>query len=274
MLLKNKVAVVTGGGRGIGKAIAHELAREGAKVVIASRSEKELREAVKEIQKISKHIAYCVTDVAKDTNIKHLMKKTIDTFNAIDILVTAAGIYGPMGDTESIDLKKWNETININLLGLVRCAHEAIPYMKNKGGVIIALAGAGVPTSQPYISAYSTSKAAVVQFITNLAAEYKNIRCNTIAPGAVATKLTEEVIKAGPKKVGKEFYEKNLAWKRGEGGAVSPYVVAKYIVKLCADDCNVTGKYLSAVWDKDLSELSDDIYTLRRIDGVKYKKKK
>ncbi len=265
MKLKNKVAIVTGSGRGIGRAIAEALAKEGAKVMLCSRSEKELKQAAKELG-----AEYCVADVSKIKDIKNIISKTIKKFNKIDILVTAAGVYGPKGLFHTQDVDEWKSAFEINVLGTINCIHEAIPHMKN--GVVVALAGAGVPAPFPRFTSYSSSKAAIVQFISSISKEYDNIRFNAIAPGAVATRLIDEVIKAGPGIVGKEFYDKNMMFKKGVG-SVSPEVAAQFVVKLCSDDCKLTGKYLSAVWDKDLYTKDPDLYTLRRIDGQKYIKK-
>ncbi len=265
MKLKNKVAIVTGSGRGIGKSIAAALAKEGAKVVLCSRSEAELKETAKEIG-----ASYCVADVAKISDVKKLISTTLKKFKQIDILVTAAGVYGPKGLFHNQNLEEWKNAFEINILGTINVIHEAIPHMKK--GVVVALAGAGVPMPFPRFTSYSTSKAAIVQFISTISKEYSNIRFNAIAPGAVATKLIDEVVQAGPEVVGKEFYDKNVAWKQGKG-SVSPEVAAEFIVRLCSDDCKISGKYLSAVWDKNLTDVPEDIYTLRRIDGVKYVKK-
>ena len=270
MKLKNKIAIVTGSSRGIGKEVAAELVREGARVMLCARSEAELKKAAADI---GGSVAYCTVDVSDDTSVKKLVDTTLKKYGKIDILVTCAGIYGPMGEFHTQDIDAWNEAIDINLLGTVRAIHAVIPHMKKNGGSIVALAGAGVPKPFPYFSAYSTSKAGIVQLITGLAQEYTTIRFNAIAPGAVATKLIDEVIPAGPEKVGKEFYEQNKKWKKGEGGAVSPSIAAQFIVRLCENTCTLTGKYLSAVWDTNLEGVSPELYTLQRIDGRNFVKK-
>jgi NAD(P)-dependent dehydrogenase (short-subunit alcohol dehydrogenase family) len=139
-------------------------------------------------------------------------------------------------------------------------------------GSVITLAGAGVPKAFPNFSAYSTSKIAIIQLITNLAEEYPNIRFNAIAPGPVNTQFTDEVLRAGPEVVGQEFYDKNIAWQKGEQGAVSPGIAAEFMVRLVSGEINCTGKYLSAVWDKEF-DTNPDMYTLKRIDGRNFGKK-
>ncbi len=209
-----------------------------------------------------------------------MVNKTIKHFGKIDILVNNAGIYGPLGSLIDNDLNLWIETININLLGTVRCTKAVLPYMlKERKGKIINFSGGGTGSvATPTISAYSTSKAAVVRFTEIISEEVKdyNIQINSIAPGAVNTRLLDQVLKAGDK-VDKKFLEN--AKKQKEAGGTPPEKVAQLVLYLASDDSDgITGKLISAVWDdyqnfkNSLDEIkSTSIYTLRRVDNLKYK---
>jgi len=261
--LQGKTAVVTGAGRGIGKAVAKALAAAGAQVMLAARTESELKETQSEIPGSK----YVVTDVSQPEQVKKLIQETKEIFKKIDILVTCAGVYGPKGLFHEQNLQEWKQAQDINLLGTANCIHEALPEVES----IVCVAGAGVPNPLPRVSSYSVSKAAIVQLVTTLAAEYPKVKINAIAPGPVATKLMQEVLDAGPEVVGKEFHEKNSLWMEGKDRVVPPEVAADFIVKLCQErPC--TGKYLSAVWDKEL-QVPDEMFTLKRIDGKNFDKK-
>jgi len=179
-----------------------------------------------------------------------------------------------MGATESVDLKEWRRAMDINLYGVLFPCRALIPHFKQKGkGKIIVLSGGGATNPLPNISAYAASKAAVVRLMETMAEELRtfNVDVNAIAPGALATRLVDQVLAAGPERVGQSFYEKNRGWK--ENGAVPLELGASLAVYLAsAESDGITGKLLSAQWDpwqtlqehrEDLSK--SDIYCLRRI---------
>lgn len=277
-ILTGKTAIVTGGARGIGFAIAQELIKEDAKVVICSRTKSDLQKALEDLNKITdtsiKKVAFgIVADVSKLSDCQKLIKFASRNFNKkIDILVNNAGIYGPIGPFEKIDLNHWKQTIDINLMGMVYCSYLTVPFMK-KGGKIINLCGSGVGGSKtrPNFSAYFTSKSAVAGFTEVLAEELKekNIQVNSISPGAVNTYLNEYLIKQGLKKSGKQFFEEALRQKK-EGGT-SPKLAAKLIIFLSSSHSkDISGRLLSAKWESSKKlkklKLSNNLYKLRRID--------
>jgi 3-oxoacyl-[acyl-carrier protein] reductase len=192
----------------------------------------------------------------------------------LDILVCNAGVYGPKGPLEAIDWAEWQLAIAINLLGTVYSCRAVIPSFKKQGfGTIILLSGGGATKPMPYLSAYAASKAAVVRFGETLAEELRdsNIAVNSIAPGALNTRLLAEVLEAGPERVGPAFYEQSLRQSR-EGGTPLELGAALCVFLASNDGTGLTGKLISAVWDPwhsigehvdDLRE--SDIYTLRRI---------
>lgn len=273
-LLAEKCAIITGGARGIGFAIAEEFIIQGAKVIICSRTKSELKKALKILNTKNKVAFGIACDVSNLSDCKKLITFAKSKLKKIDILVNNAGIYGPIGPLEKIDLKLWQKTISINLMGMVSLSHLTIPEMeKNRAGKIINLCGAGVGGSKtmPNFSAYFTSKFAVAGFSEVLADELKekNIQVNAISPGAVNTYLNKYLISQGPKKVGKEIYENAL--KQQKEGGTTPKLAAKLVAYLASDKSNhITGRLLSAKWNQteklEWERFKNNLYKLRRVD--------
>jgi NAD(P)-dependent dehydrogenase (short-subunit alcohol dehydrogenase family) len=275
--LAGKVAVVTGGGRGIGKAIARAFAAEGAQLVLAARSEQQLESTAVELRRETG--VRCLAhrcDVSDPGQVQRLVDAARAALGRIDVLVNSAGTYGPIGLLTDCDPDAWRRAIEVNLMGTVYASRAVLPLFHDQGwGRIVNLAGAGIggPSVTPRISAYAASKAAVVQFTESLAKEVAswNVQVNAIAPGAVTTDITETVIAAGPERAGREFYERNVRQK--EQGGDPPELAARLAVHLASDGCELTGKLLSAKWDRldaiDESQANRaSLFALRRIDGV------
>ncbi|HEY1717492.1 MAG TPA: SDR family oxidoreductase [Verrucomicrobiae bacterium] len=275
MKLKNLNALITGGSQGLGKAIAEHFLREGANVVICSRGEKELFATRDELAKKfpSQKVLAKTCDVSDEKQVNELVAFAMREIGSLHALVLNAGIYGPMGATESIDLAEWKRAMDINLFGVLLPSRAVIPHFKKSGrGKIIVLSGGGATNPLPNISAYAASKAAVIRLMETLAEELKpfHVDVNAIAPGALATRLVDEVLAAGAEKVGAAFFEKNKMWK--EKGAVPLELGANLAVYLAsAESDGITGKLISAQWDpweklhEFKNDLGGDIYTLRRI---------
>jgi len=269
-ILEGKVAIVTGGARGIGLAIATELTKNGAKVVICSRTQSDLDNALKQLNTTGSQGAGMLGDVSKISDCKF----SLTNYGKINILVNNAGVYGPIGPLETLDLPEWEKALDVNLLSMVILSHQIIPLMtKQGGGKIINLCGAGIggKNTLPRFSLYFTSKMAVAGLTEVLAAEVanKNIQINCILPGAVNTYFNKYLINQGPEKAGKSIYQNALKLKK-EGGA-SPKLAAKLVAFLSSHQANhITGRLLSAKWDlitnlKKMS-LNNNIFKLRRID--------
>ncbi len=276
MKLKDLNALVTGGSQGLGKTIAEHFLREGANVVLCARSGKDLTSARDALaakfpeRKISARIC----DVSNESQVSELIVFALRELGSLEALVLNAGVYGPMGPTESVSLDDWRRALDINLFGVLLPCRAVIPHFKKVGrGKIIVLSGGGATNPLPNISAYAASKAAVVRLMETLAEELRefHVDVNAIAPGALATRLVDEVLLAGPEKVGAAFFEKNKGWK--EKGAVPLELGADLAVCLAsAESDGITGKLISAQWDpwNDLQKHRDelarsDIYCLRRI---------
>jgi NAD(P)-dependent dehydrogenase (short-subunit alcohol dehydrogenase family) len=277
MKLKGLNALVTGGSHGFGEAICEHYLREGANVIFCGRDEKALITTRQRLQKLAssgQKIDARQCDVSAGGEVEDLVTFVFSTLGSLDILVCNAGIYGPMGATESVDMDEWRRAIEINLFGVLLPCRAFIPHFKKqRRGKIVAISGGGATNPLPNISAYAASKAAVVRLMETLAVELKpfSIDVNAIAPGALATRLVDEVLAAGPDKVGAEFFEKNRQWK--EKGATPLHLGAGLAVYLAGPESNgITGKLISAQWDPwpELDRYRDelaksDIYCLRRI---------
>jgi NAD(P)-dependent dehydrogenase (short-subunit alcohol dehydrogenase family) len=276
MKLKNLNALITGSSQGLGKAIAEQFLREGANVVLCARSEKDLSATRAELAKKfpTQKVFAQTCDVSDEPQVNALVAFALRELGSLQALVLNAGVYGPMGPTESVPLAEWRRALEINLFGLLLPSRAVIPHFKKSGrGKIVVLSGGGATNPLPNISAYAASKAAVVRLMETLAEELKSFQVdvNAIAPGAMATRLVDEVLAAGPEKVGPAFFEKNQSWKKN--GAVPLELGARLAVYLAsAESDGITGKLISAQWDpwQDLQKHRDelaksDIYCLRRI---------
>jgi NAD(P)-dependent dehydrogenase (short-subunit alcohol dehydrogenase family) len=277
MKLSGRTAIITGANRGLGEAIATKFVNEGASVFICARDEEKLlsvRDQLRGIADKDQKIYAMVADVSKENDVKDLINAAVNEFAHVDILVNSAGIYGPKGPIERIDSNEWVKAIQINLFGVFYgCKHIIALMKKNNYGKIINLSGGGATAPLPFISAYAASKAGVVRFTETIADECKdfNIDVNAIAPGALNTRLLDEVLSVGPEVVGKKFYEKAL--KQKKDGGVPLEMGAELCVFLASSDSDgITGRLISAQWDPwiTLPEhrqelINSDIYTLRRI---------
>ena len=278
-ILSGRIAIITGANQGLEREISKSYVTAGANVMLCARNydllekvELELNPLLGENQKI--FINKC--DVTNENEVNVLVNDTLDKLGGCQILVNNAGIYGPKGAIEDQDWDEWKKALEINVYGSVLMCRALIPHFKKqKYGKIVQLSGGGATNPLPNISAYATSKAAIIRFIETLAEEVRSfgIDVNAIAPGALNTGMLQEVIDSGPEKVGKEFYEKALKQKNNGGVPLSSGADLALFLASSASD-GITGKLISAVWDKwrdwpnYLKELTDsDAYTLRRIAG-------
>ncbi|MCW4029815.1 MAG: SDR family oxidoreductase [Candidatus Bathyarchaeota archaeon] len=270
MKLKDKVALVTGGGRGIGQAVALAFAREGAQIVVASRTRSELNDTVNQIKTLGAEAASKEVDVSNPDSVNSLVDFAVDRFSKIDVLVNCAGMFGPIGPLFKNDVAKWIATINVNLIGTVLCCKSVLPFMiKQRSGKIINMSGGGAANPHPNFSAYGASKAAVVRFTETISEELKdyNIQVNAIAPGGIATSLQDDVIAAG-ELAGKEGLA-NAQKIKATGGTPMEKPVSLAVFLASKESDWLSGKLISAVWD-DWQNMPrtvalSDIYTLRRV---------
>lgn len=197
MKLKNKIAIVTGSGRGIGKSIAIELAKEGAKVIVSDIDIKECQNVCNEIKKIGSDAIAVKCDVSKKSDVDAIIETTIQKFQKIDILVNNAGVVLMKPFVEMTE-KDWDFILDINLKGVFLCTNAVAKQMiKQKSGKIISVASIAGEVGFINTSAYCASKAGIINLTRELALELSphNINVNAIAPGVIATKMTEDILK-------------------------------------------------------------------------------
>ncbi|HTU77303.1 MAG TPA: SDR family oxidoreductase [Solirubrobacteraceae bacterium] len=275
--LAGRTALITGASQGLGLEIARAYVEEGADgICICGRDADALDQALEELRELAvpgQKVLGTVADVSRGDDVDRLVELALAGMGEVMILVSNAGVYGPKGPIDAIDWLEWKRAIEINLLGSVLPARELVAHFTTRGyGKIVQLSGGGATGPLPGLSAYAASKAAVVRFAETLAEELREHRVdvNAIAPGALNTRMLDEVLVAGPRRVGDAFYQRALEQQRT--GGVSLRLGAKLAVFLGSGASDgVTGKLLSAVWDpwRELPEhhgdLDSDIYTLRRI---------
>jgi 3-oxoacyl-[acyl-carrier protein] reductase len=193
--LTNKKAIITGGGRGLGKATAIAFAKEGIDVAITGRNETVLKETVSELTAIGVNAIYSVFDVGNYEEVKSSIKNIIDTLGGIDILVNNAGI-ASIGSFNDMPVTEWSQIIQTNVMGMYYVTKEVLPYLidKNEGDIINISSTAGL-NGNPNISAYSASKFAVIGMSESLMKEVRknNIRVNTLTPSTIETEMTVEL---------------------------------------------------------------------------------
>ena len=223
--LKNKVALVTGGSRGIGLAVAKELLRRNCNVMISGRSEKSLEEAAMQLRQVNNDTDVgshdvCRGDIQKACDAKQMIRSTVDKFGGVDIVINNAGV-GIFEDVSEQSVEDWDCVISTNLSGVFYCCQAAIPYLRERGGGWIinvsSLAG-----SHPFATgaAYCASKAGLDAFTMALMQElrFDGIRVSSVAPGSVSTSF------AGGSRHAAE------PWK------LTPADVAKVVVDLLGHD--------------------------------------
>ena len=199
MELEGKVAIVTGGGRGIGRAIAKVMAREGAVVTLAARSLDQLRATADEIQDDGGRCLVVETDVTSEESVNRMAKETLEAFETIDILVNNSGIAGPTALCEETTIDDWNQTFAVNVIGPFLCCKAVLPVMKAKrwGRVINISSMSG---KRPLVrrTPYTSSKMAVMGFTRTLAHEVGEfgITVNSVCPGATSGERIDNVIRS------------------------------------------------------------------------------
>lgn len=272
--LKGKRAIITGANQGLGLAIAQAFAVAGADILIGARDNALLQVEAAKLRRPGQEVLAQAVDIADNASAQAFVGLARERWGALDILVNNAGVHGPKGLLDEIDWAEWSAAVQVNLLGTVNMCRLALPLLrKSPRGKVINLSGGGATAPMPRLSAYAASKAAVVRFSETLAEELKEagVDVNTVAPGALNTRLLDDILMAGPDKAGAERHAKALEQKASGGASLSD--AAQLCVALAgAEGDGITGRLISAVWDpwRDLQSLrpkleGSDIYTLRRI---------
>jgi NAD(P)-dependent dehydrogenase (short-subunit alcohol dehydrogenase family) len=238
--LKDKISIVTGGGSGIGMAIANLFATQGSAVHILDLDEK-TTEVVKHINVSGGKSFFHKCDVSKQTEIKAVVEK-ITAEKSVDILVNNAGI-AHIGTVETTEEEDLTRLFNVNVKGMYNCMHEVIPIMKKKGGCILNMASVAASVGIPDRFAYSMTKAAVVGMTVSVAKDYinYNIRCNCISPARVHTPFVDGYLQKNFPGKEQEVFDK-LSKTQPIGRMGKPEEVANLALYLCSDEASfITG---------------------------------
>lgn len=237
--LDNKVAIVTGAGQGIGRAISLELAKEGAKIIVSDINQETIDKTVEEIKSLGIDVIGVKADVSNSSEVEEMVKKALEHFGSIDILVNNAGIY-PFKPLIELSEEDWNKVLNINLKGCFNCTRAVVDTMiKQKSGRIINITSiAGAVVGYSNLTHYCASKAGILGFTRATALElapYK-INVNAIAPGLIRTPGTEALGEEMLKQI-----EQSIPFKR----AGKPEEIARAVVFLASNDSSyMTGQML------------------------------
>jgi NAD(P)-dependent dehydrogenase (short-subunit alcohol dehydrogenase family) len=275
--LEGRNAVITGASQGLGRAIARAYVEAGASVLMCARDEARLAESRREVAAAAgagQQVLVKVADVSVEADVAAVAATAFAAFPRVHVLVNNAGVYGPFGPLDEVDWQAWVEAISINLLGSVLMCRAFVPHFKaHRSGKIVQVSGGGATKPTPRISAYAASKAAIVRCTETLAEEVRDqgIDVNALAPGALNTQMLEQILAAGPERVGADVYQRLLDQKADGGSPVARAAALAVWLGSSASD-GITGKLLSAVWDpwETLEEhrgdlIGTDLYTLRRI---------
>jgi NAD(P)-dependent dehydrogenase (short-subunit alcohol dehydrogenase family) len=250
MRLKDKVAIITGGGSGIGRAISLAFASEGAIVVVAARTFARLKEVAEDINSRGGIARAMAVNISDEINVKKMVAQTVKEYGRIDILVNNAGIPGPTANIADMELDKWNEVLSINLTGAMLCSREVLANMMvRKSGCIINISSVGGMSGFPMRSPYCVSKMGIIGLTETMAIEVGtyNIRVNCISPAAVrgdrvlaAAQAKGKALEMNPEKV-LERLTKDYSLKR----LIEPSEVATAALFLASDDASaITGHTL------------------------------
>lgn len=239
MLLKDRVALITGAGSGIGKAAALLLAKEGARIGALGRTEDELKETVKAIKKAKGQAIAITADISQPEEMLSAVEQLADKWGRIDIVFANAGINGVWAPIEELTPKEWDRTLTINLKGTFLTVKYAVPYLKKRGGSVIVTSSVNGTRifSNTGATAYSCSKAAQVAFTKMIALELAEarIRVNVICPGAIETEIEESGEERELEKVREpvEFPEGEIPLTDGKPGTSEQ--VAQLVLFLASD---------------------------------------
>ena len=246
MQLDDKIAIITGAGSGIGEAIAHLFAKEGAKVIISDIDEKGGNRVQKDIETLGRYATFMKIDITKEDEVERMVESTIKTFGKIDILVNNAGYYAFNDRVTDIKIKDWDLVHAVNLRGVFLGCRFVIPHMiKAGGGIIINTASESGITAKDILAAYTTSKAGVVMLTKQIAIDYssENIRINAVCPGYVETKMVRESYAA---KKNPELYKQSLIDLHPIGRMGTPEDIAQLFLFLATDNSSfITGTAIS-----------------------------
>jgi 2-keto-3-deoxy-L-fuconate dehydrogenase len=240
--LTNKIAIITGGGSGIGKAISIVFARQGAQVYILDMDETGGNSTAEEIIKAGNKAFFNRCDVSNQAEVKKIIFSIAEKNGNIDILVNNAGI-AHIGNAETTNEDDFDRLMKVNVKGVYNCLHSVLPYMKQKGGSIVNMASVVASVGIPDRFAYSTTKGAIAAMTMSVAKDFLSyqIRCNSISPGRVHTPFVDGFISKNYPGKEKEMFEK-LSKTQPIGRMGQPEEIAHLALYLCSDEASfITG---------------------------------
>lgn len=250
MRLKDRVAIITGGAGNIGRAIALAFAREGAAVVVASRTLSNLEQVVNEIKSKGGRATAMQTNISDEKQVQRMVARTLDEYRQIDILVNNSGIAGATANVVDVTLADWDKTLAVNLTGMMLCTREVLKSMiPHKSGSIINISSSADKAGYAMRSPYCASKWGVVGFTLTLAAEVgiHNIRANSVSPGPTQGPRMDNVFRAKAEAMGltyQDLYNSTTA-KMALRRLVTPEEVAAAVVFFASDESSgITGEVL------------------------------
>ncbi|HEX5023937.1 MAG TPA: glucose 1-dehydrogenase [Agriterribacter sp.] len=240
--LDNKIAIITGGGSGIGKAISTTFAKQGAMVYILDMDEKNANATIDEIIDNGGAGKFLKCNIASQQEVKAVIGQIVDSHKTIDILVNNAGI-AHIGQADTTSEEDFDRVVAVNIKGIYNCLHSVIPYMKEKGGCILNMASIAALVGIPDRFVYSATKGAVGAMTLSVAKDYINyhIRCNCISPARVHTPFVDGFLAKNYAGKEKEMFEK-LSKTQPIGRMALPVEIAHLALYLCSDEASfITG---------------------------------
>jgi NAD(P)-dependent dehydrogenase (short-subunit alcohol dehydrogenase family) len=252
MQLAEKVAVITGGGRGIGRAIARRFAKEGAAVVLAARTQSEIESAVTEVRSVGGRAAAVTADVSDEAQCRRVIDQATAQFGRVDILVNNAGEYGPVKPVEEIAPAEWDRVIAVHLRGAYLLTRLVLPAMYARGsGVILNISSLSAKSAFAWGSPYAAAKAGMLGLTRVVAAEAarKGVRVNAICPGPVTeTKMSKDLGQTLSERLGvsKEDQLSGFLNTILQGRGQTADEIASAALFLCSDQASaITGQALN-----------------------------
>ena len=245
MKLKGKVSLITGASRGLGRASAVEMAREGAHLVILSRTAPDIEATSRMVEEVGGEVLSLQGDISRSKDVEEAVDKAQSHFGKIDILMNNAAVIGPVKPLYEVDEQDWDICMDINVKGSFLFSKAVIPHMirRKRGKIINVTSGLGV-IAMPRFGGYSIAKAGVIHLTKILAEELKphNIQVNGLDPGVMDTKMQEDLRNLGPDVLGDAIYAEFSGYK-DKGILKPPERVAKLAVFLASEESDsITGE--------------------------------
>jgi NAD(P)-dependent dehydrogenase (short-subunit alcohol dehydrogenase family) len=247
MRLRDRIAMITGSSRGIGRTTALAMADEGAHLVLLGLDSEGLRDVADRVEAAGRYALVCRADVSRPEEVRRAVDQALDRFGRIDILVNNAAITGPTAPLTDVSLAEWEHTLAVNLTGPFLCCRAVLPQMiERRSGRIINISSIGGRRAYPLRAPYAVSKAGLLMLTRTLAAEVgeHNIQVNAICPGPVAGERMRRVIEIRARETGLtvEETERQFVERTALGRMVEERDVAALILFLASDDgSNITG---------------------------------